>query len=51
MTESTKSYTDGKVMVTALYKFTSFANFTDYREKILNTMQTQGVKGTLLITI
>ncbi len=49
MTKSTKSDTDGKVVVTALYKFTPFTNFADYRDKILKTMQAQGVKGTLLI--
>ena len=37
------------IVVAALYKFTPFAEFEQYREPILNTMLEHGVKGTLLI--
>lgn len=37
------------IVVAALYKFTPFAQFEQYREPILNTMLEHGVKGTLLI--
>ncbi len=49
MSSSTKYSDKHNVVVTALYKFTPFPNFADYRHKILKTMQAQGVKGTLLI--
>lgn len=38
-----------QIVVVALYKFTPFANFADYRNKIFQTMRSQGVKGTLLL--
>ena len=37
------------IVVAALYKFTRFADFEQYREPILNTMLDNEVKGTLLI--
>ena len=37
------------IVVAALYKFTRFADFEQYREPILNTMLDNDVKGTLLI--
>lgn len=37
------------IAVAALYKFTRFADFEQYRELILNTMLDNDVKGTLLI--
>ena len=37
------------IVVAALYKFTRFADFEQYREPILNTMLENEVKGTLLI--
>ena len=37
------------IVVAALYKFTRFADFEQYREPILNTMLENDVKGTLLI--
>ena len=37
------------IVVAALYKFTRFAEFEQYREPILNTMLDNEVKGTLLI--
>lgn len=37
------------IVVAALYKFTRFADFEQYRELILNTMLDNDVKGTLLI--
>ena len=37
------------IVVAALYKFTRFADFEQYREPILNTMIENEVKGTLLI--
>ncbi|MGO2387368.1 MAG: rhodanese-related sulfurtransferase, partial [Psychrobacter sp.] len=35
------------IVVAALYKFTRFADFEQYREPILNTMIDNDVKGTL----
>ena len=37
------------IVVAALYKFTRFADFEQYREPILQTMLDNEVKGTLLI--
>ena len=37
------------IVVAALYKFTPFADFEQFREPILNTMLDNDVKGTLLI--
>ena len=37
------------IVVAALYKFTRFSDFEQYREPILNTMLDNEVKGTLLI--
>ncbi|MDN3452271.1 rhodanese-related sulfurtransferase [Psychrobacter sp. 5A.1] len=37
------------IVVAALYKFTRFSDFKQYREPILNTMLDNDVKGTLLI--
>ncbi|MBO1517678.1 rhodanese-related sulfurtransferase [Psychrobacter halodurans] len=37
------------IVVAALYKFTRFADFAQYREPILNTMLDNDVKGTLLL--
>lgn len=37
------------IVVAALYKFTRFSDFEQYRESILNTMLDNDVKGTLLI--
>lgn len=37
------------IVVAALYKFTRFADYEQYRELILNTMLDNDVKGTLLI--
>nr|WP_261862717.1 hypothetical protein [Psychrobacter sp. JCM 18900] len=37
------------IVVAALYKFTRFADFEQYREPILNTMLDNDVKGTLLL--
>ena len=37
------------IVVAALYKFTRFADFEQYREPILNTMLDHDVKGTLLL--
>ena len=37
------------IVVAALYKFTRFADFEQYREPILNSMLDNDVKGTLLI--
>jgi len=37
------------IVVAALYKFTPFSDFKDYREPILNAMLDNDVKGTLLI--
>ena len=37
------------IVVAALYKFTRFADFEQYRDPILNTMLDNDVKGTLLI--
>ena len=37
------------IVVAALYKFTRFADFEQYREPILNNMLDNDVKGTLLI--
>ncbi|MBV7435332.1 rhodanese-related sulfurtransferase [Cardiobacteriaceae bacterium TAE3-ERU3] len=40
---------NGDIVVTALYKFTPFPDFADYREAIRDTMLAHDVKGTLLI--
>lgn len=37
------------IVVAALYKFTRFDNYEDYRQPILDTMLSNDVKGTLLI--
>ncbi|BBI66471.1 hypothetical protein PKHYL_06620 [Psychrobacter sp. KH172YL61] len=37
------------IVVAALYKFTRFTDFEQYREPILNTMLDNDVKGTLLL--
>ena len=37
------------IVVAALYKFTRFSDFEQYREPILNTMLDNDVKGTLLL--
>nr|WP_082785611.1 rhodanese-related sulfurtransferase [Psychrobacter sp. P2G3] len=37
------------IVVAALYKFTRFADFEQYRESILNSMLDNDVKGTLLL--
>ncbi len=37
------------IVVAALYKFTRFSDFEDYRQPILDTMLKNDVKGTLLI--
>ena len=56
MTNDTKQSTSpaydsevNNIVVAALYKFTPFAEFEQYREPILNTMLDNSVKGTLLI--
>ena len=37
------------IVVAALYKFTRFTDFEQYREPILNTMLDNDIKGTLLL--
>ncbi len=41
--------TTNNIVVAALYKFTPFSDFENYREPILNAMLDNDVKGTLLI--
>ena len=41
--------TTNNIVVAALYKFTRFADFEQFRDPILNTMLDNEVKGTLLI--
>lgn len=41
--------TTNNIVVAALYKFTPFSDFENYREPILNVMLDNDVKGTLLI--
>ncbi len=38
-----------KTVIVALYKFTAFPDFADWRERIRDTLIENGVKGTLLI--
>ena len=37
------------IVVTALYKFTRFDDYEDYREPLRQLMLDQGVRGTLLL--
>ena len=46
---TTYDSTVNNIVVAALYKFTRFHDFEQYREPILHTMLDNGVKGTLLI--
>ena len=47
-TVETTSQTED-IVVTALYKFTRFSNYEDYRESLRQIMLDNGVRGTLLL--
>lgn len=49
MSENTPAVNTCEIVVCALYKFVRLENFTQLRQPLLETMEANGVKGTLLI--